>query len=427
MLHFFQNHYREGRGHGVCGRDGCSLRCVEKPNGEFLAVCSEHLQVSQQVYRPRSEAKRADKKNFFLKLISQQGYGPSDPMPVYCSCSFKRNPDTVLEFERKSDRSWNRRCTICNESSRRSRKKQAFRIEDKLQRGATEKECIRCFDEKPLEKFRRASQKGDARVFQKCNLCCAALRTLARKRRDEWRKKTSNEKIEDFEKTGCTGWWHGRSNKNPCFFVPILQELKRRLPKREFALLFDYDHSTEKGPIEDYMMVSQIIEDTKRQEVRAQCSLKCVYCHHIKTLLCGDYLHGNGRWEVEGMTDPDPRKLELKKLRYLGQDRGCPGNCQGPDYGMVCLFQTRFDELLQDPSLLPENFHFGRFFEWDHVLERRMGDIPSSRMTNWHRHLIDTFELALRCRGCHRIKSLRNDDYVAFRLNLDDFLEEELK
>jgi hypothetical protein len=30
----------------------------------------------------------------------------------------------------------------------------------------------------------------------------------------------------------------------------------------------------------------------------------------------------------------------------------------------------------------------------------------------------------LRCRACHRNKSLRNDGYVPFRLNLEDFLDE---
>jgi hypothetical protein len=47
-----------------------------------------------------------------------------------------------------------------------------------------------------------------------------------------------------------------------------------------------------------------------------------------------------------------------------------------------------------------ESFHFGRFFEWDHVFEPRMEGICPSRIRDFAHLLRETMRCALRCRGC---------------------------
>lgn len=408
-----------------CNIGRCRQVCVRKDNGEYLAVCERHHEQTQQTARKSGAKRNAERKPHFEMLRAQQGYGPTDPMPTICGCSYRLKEGVELVFERKSDRSWKRTCTNCTTSNRKTRAKQAARIKEQVQRNADTKECIRCFLRRPREEFLRPARVGGILEFQKCNACSRDLCVAARERHVEWRARFIAEMMQDYSATGCTGYGQGRDDSRPCPFKAVLDALHGKLPDRHFGLLLDYDHYTANGPIEDYQLVSKIDNDEVRREHRSRCFLKCAFCHHMKSIFCGDYLHGNRRWEQRTEMNPNVSKLELKKARYRGQDRNHPAKCQGPNYGETCLFQGIFDAMVEKPCLIPENFHFGRFFEWDHVRERRWGAQPPSRITNFVLHLQNTDVCDLRCRCCHRIKTDCNFEAISFRLNWEDFLEEE--
>lgn len=368
-----------------------------------------------------------DRKAEFDEMRKRQRYGPDDPMPAICSCTYKYNDgEYEFEFDRKKDGSWNRTCVACITENWVRRLKQVVKNEWQIKAGASVLKCLSCSRMKPLDSYRRRAREGGMLVFQKCNACARKLCEQARARHAAWKAMYALEIIEDFNARGCTGYGQGRDEGCPSFFQKRLEYLKTVLPNREFGLLFDYDHYTANGPIEDYQMVSQIADPVVRREHRSRCFLKCVYCHIIKTIRCRDHLRGHPRWAADMDWKPNIRNLNLKKERYQGQDRGQHGNCQGPNFGEICLFKEIFDELLKSMPEELEEFHFGRFFEWDHVFERRMGGICPSQIKEFARLLRETMRCALRCRGCHRLKTLRNDEYVSFRLTEEDFLDQSI-
>lgn len=230
----------------------------------------------------------------------------------------------------------------------------------------------------------------------------------------------------------------------------------------EFALPFNWDHRTLRrilaqklGVSTDSLQVAGLMEKEKRNAQQEISDLRCLNCDWAKTIAAGDLI-GNqfDREEVcvfasevfeeqvspDG-NDADPTQYREKVLEMLKekQDEYEKLQCGGPakEGGTEpCLFCDILSDLFASDDVnglacitivwngMEKKFEVARLTEWDHPEGTRNGERVPSHIWKEIERLLEIADCCLRCRYCHRLKSLRNGDHLTFRLNFSDFDEE---
>ena len=100
-----------------------------------------------------------------------------------------------------------------------------------------------------------------------------------------WKK--INEKLKAFDDAGgCCG--DNRGNSGSCRFQEHWKKLRQKLSSREFTILFQWDHDLDN--FIKVALVSNISNDLLRAKEQEKCHLRCIFCHAIKGLRCGDFV-----------------------------------------------------------------------------------------------------------------------------------------
>lgn len=220
-----------------CHRPGCLRRRILGKDGrQYLALCQYHYDKNQRSQQ-KNAGKRAERKIVYDRLIADQTYDATPPMPLYCKCSYKRLSDTDLEFEREPDGSWNWCCTICLVPKRQKNQERREEFKAAVASGKSTLRCKRCGRNKDRLKFTQPCQHGGNDIFLKCNRCSMKLCLEARLQYSDWKDELCQEIWDDYLKGGCCG----PGNGSPCRFLKELKALMTLLSRREFDILFNYD------------------------------------------------------------------------------------------------------------------------------------------------------------------------------------------
>ena len=311
--------------------------------------------------------------------------------------------------------------------------------------------CTMCGDTKGEHEFQKvfvniSTQERTLRNYSGCVDCLEKDKTrprLTKRGAVQKSHEMSMEKLKrwrEYKKANqsCTGCGHGC----PCDFDQLERELyrlfydkylgdedqARQRTNKILAAMLEWDHN---HPLEKSKCVSEIWIDAERWAEIAKCTLRCMFCHRLKTWKCGDGIAPekkkyNGRVTRERLR----AHLELK-LDRLNSNLN-KGECIS--YLGSCPMKVSIQAFLKkDPkdfkTTLPIELLLMFLYDFDHR-------DPTEKITSVWSNLSEAEKCDLRCCFCHRIKTLERGEniwrrlYIAYRKKegeeLDGDLGEEL-
>lgn len=141
--------------------------------------------------------------------------------------------------------------------------------------------------------------------------------------------------------------------------------------KRIFARLLEWDHN---DPLSKTQNVSMNYNKAKRLAEIAKCTLRCIFCHRLKTNKNGDGRCNNEPSEPAYTRKYFQDRLEWKKRRLA--QTGKDGHCPGPGFDDIpqCPFTEYFTSFRQnlntkvfDSMLEKEQLVMLLLYDSDHI------------------------------------------------------------
>jgi hypothetical protein len=176
---------------------------------------------------------------------------------------------------------------------------------------------------------------------------------------------------------------------------------------RSFARLLEWDHN---DPLKKCKNVSKITNKALRLAEIKICTLRCMFCHRLKTYQYGDgYTYdiepGQGR-----ITRADMRKyLKLKQKRLNSPKNN--GSCAGDGTGGVCSFAKALSDIQKNNSA--SKFRNG--LEWDILILLLYDfdhDDPGNKLGSvWAHGETEAEKCTIRCCMCHGVKTVKEGEY----------------
>jgi len=291
--------------------------------------------------------------------------------------------------------------------------------------------CERCSETKKEHEFQKVfvNISTQERILRKNNTCVDCLekvRTRPRLTKGgalEKKYEMAMEKLErwrEYKKANqsCVGCGHGC----PCDFDKLEKELYRLFYDKylgdedqakqrtnvTLAAMLEWDHN---NPLEKSKCVSEIWNDAERWAEIAKCTLRCIFCHRLKTWKCGDGgMPGNKIYNGRVTRERLRAYLQLK-LDRLNSDLN-NGECIS--YFESCPMKVCIPAFLKkDPkdfkTTLPIELLLTMLYDFDHRDQ-------TEKVTSVWANLSEAEKCDLRCCFCHRIKTLERGENVGWRL-----------
>jgi hypothetical protein len=163
--------------------------------------------------------------------------------------------------------------------------------------------------------------------------------SLLRRRETEFnvRLEMIQEKLEELKSTqdafGCIGCSEECPLNLKLVFATLVEQSGGPKAKRMFSYILEWDHA---DPLDKTGNVTNIFNKAERLAELAMCTLRCVFCHRLKTYKNGDAgnpIHSHGRRSERYKRDLVTQKALQDKLEFRKRrldDQGTDGRCPGP-------------------------------------------------------------------------------------------------
>jgi len=265
-------------------------------------------------------------------------------------------------------------------------------------------------------------KNNDAKTTELIAMCvtCANDRLVGEnkqkrvKESEEIRMEMADEKLSKLEEIrkapgvtcGCCVNCPFNLNHTQTILVSIFGETAA---KRIFSRLLEWDHN---DPLKKSRNVSYIYNKAERMKEIQKCTLRCIFCHRLKTYKCGEA--GARRKSSEPVAPVFTRKhfqdrLELKKefLALTGKDGQCPG--PGIENMPECPFVNDFVSLRQNMNTRLHD----SLLEKEHLVMLLCdADHNDKLQKNCQARTPEELLLCtVRCCACHQAKTLISGDH----------------